>query len=114
MTNEILKIEQLEMVAGGLIQSHLVSWKSDGRLQEILRQRKWQIQDREWEHRVWKAYQENGRKWVGTALDVVKTGIEAGKIFVPGAGAAGKAKDLAAAAGAETTLRPGSLQFLRS
>lgn len=82
MTNEILKIEQLEMVAGGLIQSHLVSWKSDGRLQEILRQRKWQIQDREWEHKVWKAYQENGRK-----------------LPVSGAGAAA----VAAAAGAETT-----------
>ena len=101
MTKEILTITQLDMVAGGLIEANLVSWESDGRLQEILRQRKWMVQDREWEHKVWQAYQENGRKWVGTALDVVKTGIEAGKIFIPGSGAAGKAKDLAAAPAAE-------------
>ena len=97
MTNEILTTAQLDMVAGGLITSNLVTWKADGRLQEILRQRKWTVEDREWEHKVWQAYQENGRKWVGTALDVVKTGIEAGKIFIPGSGAAGKAKNAAAA-----------------
>ena len=80
MTNEILKMEQLDMVTGGVLEAGFIMPEEDQRLQKVLRERQWKIEDREWEHKVWEAYQENGRKWIGTALEVAKVAIEIGKM----------------------------------
>ena len=52
MTNEILKMEQLDMVTGGVLEAGFIMPEEDQRLQKVLRERQWKIEDREWEHKV--------------------------------------------------------------
>lgn len=92
-----LNDSQLEEVSAGRLYAGFVSPGEDTGFRDALLRRKIKVEDREWELKIWQAYQDNARQWTGQVLDVVNAAVDAGAAFYTG-GASAAAKGASAAA----------------
>ncbi len=93
-----LNDKMLDKVSGGMSRG-FVGPDQDTAFRDALLERKWKIEDREWELKVWQAYQENGRQWTKAVTDVIKEGVKVGAAIYTGG--ASLAAEGAAKKGAE-------------
>jgi len=60
-----LNDSQLEEVSAGRLYAGFVSPGEDTGFRDALLRRKIKVEDREWELKIWQAYQDNARQWTG-------------------------------------------------
>ena len=88
-----LNDSQLDKVSAGMLEPGFVEAGSaqDTGFRDALMRRQIEVQDREWELKIWQAYQENGRQWVDKVMEVANQAIDAGAaVYTGGASKAGK------------------------
>ena len=89
---QMLNDSQLDEVSAGRLYAGFVNPGEDTGFRDALMRRKIQVEDREWELKIWQAYQDNARQWTGQVLDVVNAAVDAGAaVYTGGGGAAAKA-----------------------